>query len=71
MLRHIKTFSYVYFVRRTQRLKSPSLLMLLLIAVDGRALGVPPFGKYNQPYTVKSWGMQIELYYKHNHKDLL
>ena len=33
---------------------------VVVIAVDGRALGVPPFGKYNQPYTVKA-GIPIEL----------
>jgi hypothetical protein len=33
---------------------------VVVIAVDGRALGVPPFGKYNHPYTVKA-GIPIEL----------
>ena len=33
---------------------------VVVIAVDGRALGVPPFGKYNHPYTVKA-GTPIEM----------
>ena len=33
---------------------------VVVIALDGRALGVPPFGKYNQPYTVKA-GTPIEM----------
>jgi hypothetical protein len=33
---------------------------VVCIAYDGRALGVPPFGKYNYPYTYKA-GTPIEL----------
>ena len=33
---------------------------VIVIAVDGRALGVPPFGKYNHPYKVSA-GTPIEM----------
>jgi FtsP/CotA-like multicopper oxidase with cupredoxin domain len=33
---------------------------VVVISVDGRALGVPPFGNYNRPFTVKS-GTPIEM----------
>ena len=33
---------------------------VIVIALDGRALGVPPFGKYNHPYTVSA-GTPIEM----------
>ncbi|MFB3163373.1 multicopper oxidase domain-containing protein [Neobacillus sp. 179-J 1A1 HS] len=33
---------------------------VVVIAVDGRSLGVPPFGRYNHPYTVPA-GTPIEM----------
>jgi FtsP/CotA-like multicopper oxidase with cupredoxin domain len=33
---------------------------IVVIAVDGRSLGVPPFGRYNHPYTVPA-GTPIEM----------
>jgi FtsP/CotA-like multicopper oxidase with cupredoxin domain len=33
---------------------------VVVIAIDGRALGVPPFGRYNHPYTIPA-GTAIEM----------
>jgi FtsP/CotA-like multicopper oxidase with cupredoxin domain len=33
---------------------------VVVIAVDGRSLGVPPFGRYNEPYTISA-GTPIEM----------
>ncbi|PAE44281.1 hypothetical protein [Bacillus sp. 7884-1] len=33
---------------------------VVVIAIDGRSLGVPPFGRYNHPYTVPA-GKPIEM----------
>jgi hypothetical protein len=32
---------------------------VVVIAIDGRSLGVPPFGRYNEPYTIPA-GKPIE-----------